>query len=124
CLVCGSSKWDPDGYKCGLCGAAMGPRTEECYVSEDTKRKLLEHRDEMARFGIKIKQHERLQKHVDKIAATSLALQVAELVRPGTVRDVVHFLLDLAVPKSEILTLRLDEPEQILSYIRTDSRRG
>jgi len=64
CLVCGSSRLDPKGYKCDRCSAAIGLRNEQCYVSEETKKTLLEHADELSTLGIKMEQHEALRKDV------------------------------------------------------------
>ena len=62
CLVCGSSKFDPEGYKCGRCGKAMGLRSEGCYINEKTKEKLLAHAGELSKFGIKLEEHQTLRK--------------------------------------------------------------
>lgn len=123
CLVCGSSHSDPEGYKCERCGGAIGSRSEACYVSEETKKKLLEHAEELSKFGIGLEQHETLQKDAGlTIGAMCLALQIAELLSPGTLRDAVLLLRELAIPEDEMLRLRLDEPEQILKYCRMDTK--
>jgi hypothetical protein len=117
CLACGSSAWDPKGYGCGRCGKAMGEREEGCYVSEETKKKLLNCADELSKFGIELEEHATLQKGFSEtVTGVSLVLQIVESLRPGTLRDVVLFLRELAIPDDEILGLRLDEPEQILTY--------
>jgi hypothetical protein len=123
CLVCGSSEWDPKGYKCGLCGAAMGMRSEKVHVSQNTKLTLLMHSDELSKFGINLVEHRSLEKAVGDVAGgVGLVISLTEAVRPGTVRDVVMFLRGLAVPEEEILRLRLDEPKNILTYIRMDKK--
>jgi len=125
CLVCGGSALDPLGYKCGKCGAAMGLRNERCYVTKETQKKLLDNADQLSRFGIKLEQGQSLQKSADTgLAVVSLILAVVEALRPGTLRDCVFFLRDLSIPESEILRLRLDEPEQILTYCRMDRNLG
>jgi hypothetical protein len=119
CLVCGSSKLDPEGYKCGRCGAAIGLRQEQCYVSEETKKKLLDHADELSKFGINLEQSESVSKHWH-IGDIGTGLTIIEAIRPGTLGDLVLFLRKLAVPEEEILRLRLGEPEEILTYCRRD----
>ena len=42
-----------------------------------------------------------------------MVIQVVETIRPGTFRELVLKLRDLAIPKEQILRLRLDEPENI-----------
>jgi hypothetical protein len=49
----------------------------------------------------------------DTIATVSLAIQVAEVLDPGILRRLLLFLHDLAIPKVDILRLRLEEPEII-----------
>jgi hypothetical protein len=93
CLVCGSSQLDPQGYKCGRCGKAMGLRDEGCYVREETKKKLLDHVDELSKFGIQIEQYESLQKSADTtIAAVALAIACADSLDHGVLRKLVHYL--------------------------------
>ena len=121
CLVCGSSQWDPEFYKCGRCGSAMGDREEGCYVNEETKKKLLSHATELSKFGIEIEERQTLRKSLgETLAGISLVLQIAESIHPNSLRDLVLFLRELAIPKEEILRLRLNEPEQILTYCRED----
>jgi len=50
-------------------------------------------------------------------------LSIIEKMRPGSLRDCVIFLRDLLIPEAEVLRLRLDEPEQILTYYRMDQKR-
>lgn len=124
CLVCGSSQWDPQGDKCGKCGKALGPREEGCYVTEETKKKLLDNASELEKFGIRLEQYEPLQKGLgETLTVVSLALQIVEAIRPGTLRDLVLFLRELAIPDDEILRLRLDEPEQILTFCELENLR-
>jgi hypothetical protein len=119
CLQCGSSQFDPEGYKCGKCGGAMGPRTEQCYISAETQKTLLAHADELLELGLKLEQYEPLRKGTG-LEVAGLAVAVVEAIRPGTLRELVLRLRALAVPEQEILKLRLDEPEQILTYTRMD----
>jgi len=124
CLVCGSSELDPEGYKCARCGGAIGLRSEACYVMEKTKKKLLDHADELSEFGIEIEQHETLRKTVgETVLVVSLVLRTVEAIRPGTLRDLVLFLREF-LPEDEILRLRLDEPELILTYYRMDKEQS
>lgn len=124
CLICGSSKWDPKGIKCGRCGAANGLRAEECYVTEETKKKLLDHAAELSRFGIQLKQTKSLRKSADTaITVAALVIACADSLHHGVLRELVHYLRDeLLLPEKEILALRLDEPEKILTYYRMDKK--
>jgi hypothetical protein len=125
CVVCGSALLDPQGYKCGKCGGAIGPRHERCYVTEETKRKVLDRADELSRFGVRVERAESLQKSAGTaLEVTGLLLFIVESLRPGTLRDCVFFLRELSIPEDEILRLRLDEPEQILTYYRMDRKQN
>ena len=57
------------------------------------------------------------------MTAIGLALTVVESIHPGTLRSLVLFLRDLAIPEEQILRLRLDEPEKI-SKIRSKPDKG
>jgi len=97
----------------------MGLREEACYVNEDTKRILRDHATELSKCGIELVEVDSLQKSFgDALAGITLALQITESLRPGSLRDLVVFLRELAIPDEEILRLRLGEPEQILEYCR------
>jgi hypothetical protein len=101
----------------------MGLRSERCYISEETQQKLLNHADELSHFGITLEQVRPLQKDAGAVIATvGLVLAAADSLRSetGSLRRLVILLRDLAVPEHEILRLRLDEPEQILTYCRMD----
>ena len=99
----------------------MGDREEGCYVNEETKKKLLSHATELSKFGIEIEERQTLRKSLgETLAGISLVLQIAESIHPNSLRDLVLFLRELAIPKEEILRLRLNEPEQILTYCRED----
>jgi len=50
-------------------------------------------------------------------------LRTVEAIRPGTLRDLVLFLREF-LPEDEILRLRLDEPELILTYYRMDKEQS
>lgn len=126
CVVCGSSRLDQEGYKCARCGGPIGSRSEGLKVSGETKLKLIAHASELSRFGIRIEiaRSARLQKDVlanMAIDAMNIVLAI-ETLRPGTVRQVVVFLRDWAIPEPEILALRLGEPEEILKYCRMDQK--
>ncbi len=115
CVQCGCSRFDPQGYRCALCGGPHGPRHEQCHVSEETKAKLLAHTEELTRFGVTLEEVHPVYKWSagDTIATVSLAIQVAEVLDPGILRRLLLFLHDLAIPKVDILRLRLEEPEII-----------
>src|SRR5262245_8600030 len=118
CLICGSSRLDPQAYKCDRCGGAIGLRSERCYISEASAKTLLEHADDLGRFGIKVERIETLEKSADRIIEiTAIVLNVlhlTEALRPGTLCELVVYLRDaLRLADTEVLRLRLDEPEQI-----------
>lgn len=114
CLACGCSRLGTKGcFECAQCGAALGPRHEQCYVSEETKTTLLAHADQLRQYGITLEQYGSLGKSADYKGTIALALQIAESLQPGTLRKLVRFLWKLAIPHEEILRLRLDEPENI-----------
>ena len=122
CLICGSSRLDPEGYKCARCGGALGLRSERCYITEGTKATLLAHAQDIKAFGVTLEEHETLGKHADYVGMIGLALAVAESLNSdaGLLRKLVQYLRDIAIPEDEVLRLRLDEPEQILTYYRAD----
>jgi hypothetical protein len=122
CLKCGCSRLDPQGYKCTLCGGAPGLRSERCYISEETKAILLAHSEELKQYGVTLEEHETFGKSTDYIKIIGLVLAIASSLKPGILRDLVVFLHDKAIPEDEILRLRLDEPEQILTYCRMDKQ--
>jgi hypothetical protein len=124
CLICGGSRLDPQAYKCDRCGAAIGLRDEPCDVSEETENKLLEHAEELSKFGIKVEQHEGLRKDAaTAIAIAALVIACGDSFDHGVLRKLVLYLKDgLGLPEEQILKLRLDEPEQILTYCRMDKK--
>jgi len=123
CLICGSSQWDSKGVGCGRCGGAMGMRQERCHVNEETKKKLFDHADELAKFGINLEQRDSLQKNEGAIATLGLIIACADSFHHGVLRQLVLYLRDnLVIPEDEILKLRLDEPEQIVTYCRVDKK--
>jgi hypothetical protein len=65
-------------------------------------------------FGVTLKEYRPIQKSVgDKVAIIGIALQVAESLKPGILRALILYLREIAIPREEILRLRLDEPEQV-----------
>jgi hypothetical protein len=124
CLKCGSSEVDRELFKCNLCGTAAGLRDEQCHVSEETKTKLWRHADKLGEFGIKVERDQPLRKNtVDPVGAVALALAIAVALKPDVLRELIRYLKDtLLIPEQEILGLRLDEPEQILTYYRIDQK--
>lgn len=117
CIACGCSELDPEGYKCAQCGGAPGVRAEHCYVSEDTKAKLLAHTEELKKFGVIVEQQELIGKSVDYVGGIALALQVVDSLKSGVLRQLVGYLRDLVIPQEEILRLRLAEPEEISNLL-------
>jgi hypothetical protein len=118
CLVCGCSRFDNEGmFRCVLCGAAGGLRTEQCYISEATKAKLWAHADELKPYGVALEEHPTLGKSIDTPTSIGLALAVADSLDSGVLRKLVVFLWKLAIPKEEILRLRLADPEEVSAVL-------
>lgn len=116
CLKCGCSRTDVGGFlSCILCGAACGTRTEQCYITDDTKAKLLAHSEDLKNFGLTLEEDEPLRKDAKTaIAATALVIQIARELQPGGVlRKLILYLHELAISRDEILRLRLTEPEEV-----------
>src|SRR5208282_3015438 len=91
---------------------------------EETKAKLLTHADELKGFGVTLEQQQLLQKDAGMtMSAIGLGLTVVESIHPGTLRSLILFLRDLAIPQEQILRLRLDEPENI-SKVLSDAGKG
>jgi hypothetical protein len=126
CLVCGSSTLDPKGYKCGKCGSALGLRSEQCHISSKAKLKLLVNSGELKKFGVEVQQYRTLEKRMggaEAMAAIGLGLAIADSLKDGVLRDCVLFLRDnLSVSEQDVLALRLNEPELILTYYRMDKK--
>jgi hypothetical protein len=117
CIACGCSELDQKGYKCAQCGGAPGVRAEQCWVTDDTKAKLLAHSEELAAHGIILERQELLGKSADYVGMIALGFQVAESLEPGILRKVIAYLRDIAIPQEEILRLRLAEPEEISDLV-------
>jgi len=130
CLECGCSRLDSQGLNCVRCGRALGVRWERCYITEDTKAKLLAHADDLRTFGITLEEHSVLGKSSGTaeaigltISIASSVLTVADSLDSGVLRKLVLFLGNhLHLPNDEILRLRLDEPEQVLDILSVDER--
>jgi len=126
CLKCGCSRTDAGGFlSCTLCGAACGPRTEQCHITDDTKAKLLAHADELKASGVILEEQGPLGKSVDAglaVGVTGLVIQVAEALSPGVFRKLVLLLRDIAIPDTEILRLRLDEPENVSDVLKGEDK--
>ena len=120
CLECGCSRLDSKGYRCALCGGAPSVRLEQCYVTEDTKTKLLSHIEGLKTFGVRLEEIKTLQKSAGGLEVFGVALAVADSLNSGVLRKLILFLRDIAIPKEEILRLRLDEPEQVLDVLNTE----
>jgi hypothetical protein len=114
CLVCGCSRLDPQGYKCALCGGAPGVRSEQCYITEDTKAKLLAHAEELKTFGITLEEYEPIQKRAGEVVGyLAFALAVVESLNAGILHKLVLYLREIEIHKDEVLRLRLGKPEEI-----------
>jgi hypothetical protein len=116
CLKCGCSRTDARGFlSCILCGAACGLRSEQCYITDDTKTKLLAHAEDLKDFGLTLEEHKSLNKDAKTtIAAIGLGIQIARELQPsGMLRKLILYLRELAISRDEILRLRLTEPEEV-----------
>ena len=128
CILCGSSRKDPECYRCARCNGPRAARSAPCLVSRETVRELFEHSSELSELGLQIREIPRHRAtrywdlhfpgHHDVVDV----MVVVEIIRPGTIRQIVDCLFRLAIPEKEILALRLDEPEQILSYREMDKK--
>ncbi len=96
CVLCGCSRLDSQGYKCARCGGSPGVRTEQCYINEDTKTKLLAHAEELKALGVILEEQQILGKAIGTAEAIGLALAVAESLHPGALRALI---LILAIPR-------------------------
>ena len=63
----------------------MGLRSERCYITEETQKKLLDHADELSHFGITLEQVRPVQKDAGTtLAVVGLALAAADSLRSDT----------------------------------------
>jgi hypothetical protein len=122
CVLCGCSRLDSRGFGCALCGGPPGLRSEQCHVSEETNAKLWAHAEELKRFGIGLEEQKLLQKSVDGLAIVGLGLAVAESLNGGILRKLILYLRDIAISESEILRLRLDEPENVSDVLKGEDK--
>ncbi len=121
CLECGCSRLDSEGCTCAFCGGSLGVREERCYITEDTKAKLMAHSEDLKSLGVYPNEEIILGKSFsDGLALSALVLQVAESLQPGALRKLILYLREIAIPKEEILRLRLDEPEQVLEVLSSE----
>lgn len=122
CLVCGCSRFDPQGYKCALCGGAHGVRKEQCYITEDTKAKLLAHAEELKSFGVELEKQDVLQKSAaaDVAGYLALALAFAESLNSGVLRKLILYLREIGISHDEILRFRLSEPEEVSAILSAE----
>ena len=88
-------------------------RSEQCYITPDTKTVLLANAESLSAFGITLEEHRILQKSAGCLEVFGLVLAVADSLDSGVLRKLVLFLWEITIPKEEILRLRLDEPERI-----------
>jgi hypothetical protein len=120
CALCGSSRLDAEGVRCARCGGSPAVRGEQCYISEDTKTKLLAHAEDLKAFGVSLERQQIVRKHAGTVmTAIGLALGIAESLHPGALRALIRYLRDLAIPEEEIIRLRLDEPEKVSKMLRS-----
>jgi hypothetical protein len=63
-----------------------------------------------------------LQKSVDGLAIVGLGLAVAESLNGGILRKLILYLRDIAISESEILRLRLDEPENVSDVLKGEDK--
>lgn len=125
CVKCGCSRFDPDGVRCALCGGSPALRTEQCYVTQETKATLLAQAEELKAFGVTLEECELLRKDLGTtLGAVGLVLQISESLSPGVLRRLVLFLRSIAIPENEIIRLRLDEPEKISAIYRAENGSG
>jgi hypothetical protein len=78
------------------------------------------HAEELKTFGVTLEKQSILEKSADGLAIFGVALAVADSLNAGVLRKLVLYLRDLAIPKEEILRLRLDEPEQVLEVLSVE----
>jgi hypothetical protein len=107
----------------------IGSQMRTGVITEETKKKLLEHADELSELGVRIEYGDVVSRHdtvhfwnVWNVQTAIDVIAVAEWLHPGIVRKVVRFLRDLAIPDVEIQVLGLGKPEQILDYSRIDKK--
>ena len=125
CLVCGSSKQEGGKWagsaKCAKCGAAMGLRSERCWVSDETINKLLPHAKTLEDYGFQFTSDNRLEKNwAETVGGVAALMYIVNEVRPGTVQEVVQILKKVHIPYDEIIRLRLDEPEVVKDLYEKD----
>jgi hypothetical protein len=86
---------------------------------------LLAHADELKASGVILEEQGTLGKSVDAglaVGVTGLVIQVAEALSPGVFRKLVLLLRDIAIPDTEILRLRLDEPENVSDVLKGEDK--
>jgi len=103
---------------CILCGGSPSVRSEQVHVTDETKIKLLAHADELKTYGVTVEEQTTFRKVFGALEAFGVGLAVADSLDHGVLRKLVLYLRDLAIPKDEILRLRLDEPEEISKLLR------
>lgn len=129
CVRCGCSRLDSKAVGCILCGGSPGFRDEQCYITVDTKSRLLAHAAELEKLGLKVEHRIPLQKsgseflHHLSLEHVAFALAVADSLNSGVLRKLVLLLRDIAIPESEIIRLRLDEPENISEILHPPKHR-
>ncbi len=111
---------DSQGVGCALCGGSPSVRTEQCYITEDSKTKLMEHAEELERFGVTLEERHTLGKGIGTVEAIGLTLAVADSLDSGVLRKLVRYLRSIAIPELDIIRLRLGEPEEVLDVLKTD----
>ncbi len=100
----------------------MGLRSERCRVSDQTINKLLPHANSLENYGFRFSNESRFEKNWhEKLGDVANVMLIVEVVRPGTVRDLVRLLKKIQIPHDEILRLRLDEPEVVTELYKDDA---
>jgi hypothetical protein len=82
----------------------------------------LAHAGDLKRFGISLEEQKLLQKSVDGVSVVALGLAVAESLNGGILRKLILYLRDIAISESEILRLRLDEPENVSEVLKGEDK--
>jgi hypothetical protein len=118
CVKCGCSRMDSRAMGCILCGGSPSLRSEQVHVTDETRIKLLARADELKALGVIVEEQRTFRKVFGALEAFGVGLAVADSLDDGVLRKLVLYLRDLALPKEEILRLRLDEPEKISEVLR------
>lgn len=108
-----------DGIRwCARCGSSPAVRSEQVHVEFATQAKLLASANELESFGVTVEKQQLFWKVMgaprDRVG---VGLNFDEPLDGDVLRELVLYLQYLAIPEEEILRLRLDEPEKILTLL-------